>query len=203
MNKTNRFLSFSVVMAASLATVALPTSGFAADSGLVPSMSTKLTQRHSSNSSDDFSTDARQRYPWFVSLGAYFPNFSDDGVNTNTGVELAVGYRFVTDPADIRISARGQNFNINDGMGDNATISVSQLDIDALFRFGAVYFGPGVGFGNISGTSGGFTFSGDSATLWALTLGYDFTPRLFGEARWQTADVDGYKGYSVSVGYRF
>ena len=169
---------------------------------MVPSIPS-LIQRHHDDSKPDFSAAARQRLPWFVSVGVYFPTFTGDGTSNNVGSDVAVGYRYALDNADIRVSLRGQEYNISDNFGDQATIDATEVAFDALYRVEGLYFGPGIAFGSVTGTSGGFTISGSDATLFTATLGYDFTSRFFVEARYQYANIDAYKGYSINFGLRF
>lgn len=191
------------LLALGVAAVILPASANAEVSlGMVPSIPT-LIQRHHDDTGPDFSTLARQKLPWFVSLGVYFPTFTGDGTSNSVGSEVAVGYRYAIDNADFRISARGQMFNITDGFGNQSNINVSEVAIDALYRVDALYFGPGIAFGSVTGTTDGFTVSGTDETVFTATLGYDFTTRLFVEARYQYASVDAYKGYSINLGLRF
>ena len=189
-----------------LSVVALPAFANASDSNSTSVDSTITLQRHHRDQDvdpTDFSTEARQRFPFFVSIGGYFPTFTGDGTSNSVGAELAFGYRFPTDNLDFRISGRGQQFNISDNSGNQATINVSELSFDALFRFQQFYVGPGISFGSVTGTTQGFTFSGTSETVFSLTAGYDFTQRIFGEVRWQTANTDAYKGISANIGFRF
>lgn len=186
----------------------LPACAFGAD-GLdtgTPALSDIVTaiqrQSHDSDGSD-FSVQARQRFPWFVSLGVYFPTFNVSGVSNSIGGEAAFGYRFPTDNFDFRISVRGQEFGITDAFGNNSTIDVTELSLDALYRVQGFYIGPGFSFGSVTGTTDGFTETGQNQVVFQLTAGYDISTRVFIEARWQTADVDAYDGISASVGLRF
>ena len=191
------------VLALAVSAFVIPASAKAEVSlNMVPTIPS-LIQRHHDDAKPDFSTAARQRLPWFVSVGVYFPTFTGDGTSNNVGSDVAVGYRYALDNADIRVSLRGQTFDISDNFGDQATINASEVAFDALYRVDALYFGPGIAFGSVTGTSGGFTISGADATLFTATLGYDFTSRFFVEARYQYASVDLYKGYSINLGLRF
>ncbi len=187
-----------LILAAALAVPAHAAGGLT----LVPSIPSVM-QRHHSDSSPDFSTEARQRFPWFVSLGLYVPSFTGDNTSNSAGAEIAVGYRYATDIADYRISVRGQEYSITDAFFNQSTIDVSEVAFDALFRFEGLYAGPGIALGSVTGTTNGFTFSGANQTVFSATLGYDISPRLFIEARYQMAGVDAYKGYSLNLGYRF
>lgn len=184
--------------------LALPSAALADDNsaGVSPA-NIDLQRHHRDDETPDFSTQARRRFPWFVTIGVYFPTFSGDGTTNNVGGELAIGYRYATDNFDFRVSARGQAFGISDQFGNNSTINVSELSFDALFRAQQFYFGPGLSFGSVTGTTNGFTVSGQDQTVFQLTAGYDISERIFVEARWQTADVDAYKGISGNFGYRF
>jgi len=193
----------AAVLAFAFAAFVIPSSAQAEVSlNMVPSIPS-LIQRHHDDAKPDFSTTARQRLPWFASIGVYFPTFTGDGTSNNVGSDVAVGYRYALDNADIRVSLRGQEYNISDNFGNQATIDATEVAFDALYRVDALYFGPGIAFGSVTGTSGGFTISGSDATLFTATLGYDFTSRFFVEARYQYANVDAYKGYSINFGLRF
>lgn len=186
--------------------MAVPTIAAAAGDLAIPDSSSMVFQwrhRHDSDNAPDFSTEARQRLPWFVSLGAFFPDFSGDNTSNSVGTEVAVGYRFAVDNADFRVSARGMEYDITDAFLNQSTIDVSEISFEVFYRLDAFYIGPGISFGSVTGTTDGFTFSGQNQTIWSLAAGYDITPRIFVEARWQTADVDAYKGYSINFGYRF
>jgi len=193
-------------LAVGVLVLAIPAGAFGSDdSSTSPSATVPSQWRHvtSSDNAADFSVEGRQRFPWFVSLGGYFPDFTGDNTSNSVGAEIAFGYRFPTDQFDFRASVRGQEFDITDAFFNQSTIDVSEFSLDALFRVEAFYIGPGISFGSVTGTTNGFTVNGQSQTVWSVTAGYDITPRVFVEARWQTADVDAYKGYSLNVGYRF
>ena len=192
--------------AVTVAVVALALPAFASttdNTAAATVTSSKKQPHHHEADATDFSVVARQQYPFFVSLGAYFPTFTGDGTDNKVGAEVAVGYRFPIEGADFRVSVRGQAFDITDSFGQQSTINVSELSFDAFFRAQQFYFGPGISFGSVTGTTNGFTFDGQDQTVFSLTAGFDFSPRMFAEARWQTADVDAYKGVSINFGYRF
>ena len=183
-----------------------------------PFSTSAVIKAQSNGGSDDFSTDNRKRIPWFVSLGVFIPNFSSPGISVNSGAEFAIGYRFATDYGDLRISSRGQAFSETasgvDSSGNpvsgSETVSIDVLSLEALYRTGALYFGPGIGIGSasafvfVSGSGGSAAgTASESITLFSLALGYDFSKRFFGEARWQSASDSSLNGYSLSLGYRF
>ena len=199
-------LKRACILALGIGVLALPALAIASDSTTgVPDIGFDTQRHHRDQDYDpsDYGTEARQRFPFFVSIGAYFPTFTGDGTSNNPGAELAFGYRFATDNFDFRISGRGQEYNITDSFGNQSTIDVSMLSFDALFRAQQFYGGPGISFGSVTGTTQGFTFSGQNETVFSLTAGYDISQRVFVEARWQTADVDAYKGWSINVGLHF
>ena len=196
-----RRLLFGVSVLALFGVLGAPNATAADISLAVPGISS-LIQKHY-DQSQDYSIEARQKLPWFASLGVYLPGFTGDNTANSAGAEIAFGYRFCTDYADFRVSARGQMYSITDAYYNQSDINVSELAFDALFRAEGLYAGPGIAFGSVTGTTNGFTFSGQNQTVFTATVGYDINPRIFVEVRYQTADVDAYKGYSLNFGYRF
>jgi len=150
------------------------------------------------------STNAeRSRTPWSAWVGIYIPNFDTPGLSKNVGAELGIGYTFMLDAVDLRLSARGQGFRISDDQGNDADVSLSVWGVDAFLHSNQIYYGIGIGVGDSQVSSGGVTFNGDTTAIYSVMVGYDFSPRTFLEARYQTADLEGYRGFSLSYGYRF
>jgi len=184
-----RNLKRAFALAIIVGTLSLPAFASASDNTpIVPDLNLDAQRHRRERDYDptDFGVEARQRFPFFVSLGAYFPTFSGDGTSNSTGAELAFGYRFPTDNLDFRVSVRGQEFNITDSFGNQSTIDVSEFSFDALFRLQQFYAGPGISFGSVTGTTNGFSVSGSNQTVFSLTAGYDT-----------------YKGISLNFGLRF
>jgi len=183
------------------AILVLPTTTWASDESVPVAPSLAISAQRVQRTTD-YSADARKKLPWFATASVYIPNFSVSGVSSDTGFEGAIGYLFPTDSGDFRVSARGQSFGISGG-GTNATVSISLITFEYLFRFQGFSIGPGVNFGSAQVSNDFGTINTSTQTIWSVAAGYDFTPRWFVEGRWQTASEDGYKGYSIGIGYRF
>ncbi|MDR3688969.1 MAG: hypothetical protein P4L46_06285 [Fimbriimonas sp.] len=176
-------------------------SALAADNSvpLTPSLVAPVQRTHSNTDQD---ADARKRLPWFATASIYFPTFNVGGISSDTGFEGAIGYIFPVDSGDVRVSARGQSYGVSGG-GASATVSISAITFEYLFRFEGFSVGPGISFGSAQVSNDFGTVNTDTQAIFSVAADYDINRRWFAEARWQTASEDGYRAFSVGLGYRF
>lgn len=170
-------------------------------------------QKHHDHDDSPWSASARNRVPWFFSIGPYFSDksvgFVDSAGNAfsesgQVGVEVALGVRYAFEMGEVRLVTRGSvnNWNISNG-GGSFTVSTSDVELDALFRAQGFYIGPGLDILTATASSGGFTATSNTVAAVSGTIGYDFTSRLFVEAHWHESGTPALSGGSLSVGYRF
>ncbi len=186
MNRTIRLSAFSICAIGFMATV-MPASVWASDSAQSKSQDTQYTM------------EARKRLPWAGTLGVYIPNFDLAGHTKNTGAQASISYTWPMEVVDLRVATRGTSYSVK-GFGKTFDVTTSEIGVDALYRMQAFYAGVGIGLAQGSVSNGG---SISNSSIFSVTVGYDINPRWFAEARWQTSSEDGYKGYSISAGYRF
>ncbi len=170
---------------------------------LLPTRSIAGTIQQSDSKNPNFSVEARKRLPWAVSVGLYEPTFSFQGISSGAGATVAISYRLALESFDVKLFSRGSTCSISAG-GSSADISTSEIGLEALFRMNQIYAGLGYGFsrGDLSVT-GTQLAEIKSSTILSVIAGYDFSPRFYGEFRWQTSSNDLYRAFSLSAGYRF
>ena len=173
----------------------------AADATL-PFTPTGIIAKQQTYTNPDFSVENRKKIPYSISVGGYFPSFDIGGISKQTGYDIGFSYSYTYDNFDLRSTSRSQYFVVSGG-GNSGTVNLATTTIDILFRSQQFYFGPGVGLASATISDNFGTFTGATILIYSATIGYDVTRRLFVEARYQTASEDLFKGYSLSVGYRF
>lgn len=145
--------------------------------------------------------------PWKVELGAYFPNTDISGVDEKVGATFGLGYSFLRlrDSIDLEAEIRGTAYKL-EGNGGEADVEISQLLLNGYYRTSnsPVFFNLGLGFGTGEIKIGNVTISDDETNfVWQAGVGYQFQPTLYGVVRYHGGEDRGFRGFSLSAGYRF
>jgi len=145
----------------------------------------------------------REKLRYRISVGGYFPTFSDLDVSKKAGYDITYGYNLLeSGNFELRDALKTQGIVVNSG-GNSQTATLGEITLEFLYRDRRFYVGPGIGLANAS-ISGNFPeITGATVMVYTGVVGYDIAARWFVEAQYQTASVVAFSGIVIDVGYRF
>jgi len=143
---------------------------------------------------------------WSLRFGVVFPNTTNTGLSSDAGFSYSVAYRLYRGEGfSLHAEAQGSVYSVNDGAGDDATITVGGLNLLGIahMKSSPVYVGGTVGFTQATASSDGFTTTGETKGVWGVLAGVPLSRQWFVEGRYMWSDVPASRGTVVYAGYRF
>lgn len=143
---------------------------------------------------------------WAVRFGAVFPNSGGTGVSTDVGFAYGLSYRFLKeDHFSLGAEVQGSVYHANDGNGDGATITVSNLNLLGIVHVPSskVYVGGTVGFTQATASTSNFSVTGDTKGVYGLLAGVPVSKQWFVEGRYNWSDIPASRGTDVYLGFKF